>query len=258
VSGGGRSELDERFQGDALDESIWVPYYLAHWSSREGSAASYELTDRGLRLQVPPEQGLWCPLLHDEPLRVSCIQSASFSGPVGSSLGPQPFRAGLTVAEEQPTMWGYTPTYGVVEVTMRGRVTDRSMFAFWLSGIEDRPERSGEICVAEIFGSDFEDGSAHVGIGVHAFRDPLLEEEFSTSLLPIDVSDDHTYGVEWRPDGLRFSIDSEVVRTSAQSPNYPMQLMIGVFDFPDRPGPDDHVPEMTVSRVRGRPFDAMA
>lgn len=33
-------------------------------------------------------------------------------------------------------------------MTVRGSVTERSMFAFWMSGIEDQPERSGEICVA--------------------------------------------------------------------------------------------------------------
>jgi len=250
--------LDEWFDGDQLDDSVWVPYYLAHWSSRDRSAATYEIDGEGLRLRIPGEQRLWCPGLHEEPIRVSCIQSASFSGPVGTTIGSQPFRDGLKVQERQPTMWGYTPTFGRIEVTMRGSVTERSMLAFWLSGIEDRPERSGEICVVEIFGSDLTDGGAHIGLGVHAFRDPKLEEDFSTTFVPIDVSAEHTYGVEWRPGGVRFSVDSEVVGASEQSPDYPMQLMIGVFDFPGRPGPDDHVPEMVVSRVRGRPIDATA
>ncbi len=151
-------------------------------------------------------------------------------------------------------MWGFTPTYGRVEVTMRGNLTERSMFAFWMSGIEDQPERSGEICVAEIFGSDITEEGAMIGIGVHAFRDPRLEEEFSKTLVAIDVTRDHTYGVEWSRDGIRFSIDSTEVGSSEQSPDYPMQLMIGVFDFPDRPGPEDHTPEAVVSGVRGRPI----
>lgn len=243
--------LDERFEGDDLDFSVWVPHYLAHWSSREASAATYEIVADGLRLSIPIDQGLWCPDLHDEPIRVSCIQSASFSGPAGSTLGPQPFRDGLIVAEEQPTLWGYTPRYEEVEVTMRGSVTEQSMFAFWMSGIEDQPERSGEICVAEIFGSDVTAEGAGIGMGLHQFRDPRLTEEFSTVFIPIDVTEYHTYGVEWRSDGLRFSVDSEIVRTIHQSPDYPMQLMIGVFDFPAREGPADHVPEMVVSRVTG-------
>lgn len=253
-----RRAIDERFDDAELDQSIWVPYYLAHWSSRHDSAATYELTDGGLRLSIPRDQGLWCSGLHEEPLRVSCVQTASFSGPVGSSHGPQPFREGLTVAEEQPTLWGYTPTYGRIEVTMRGRVTGRSMFAFWMSGIEDRPERSGEICVVEIFGSDIADGGAFIGSGVRAFRDPMLDEDFSTIFAPIDVTQDHTYGIEWHAGGLVFSIDSDAVRTMSQSPDYPMQLMLGVFDFPDRDGPEDHVPEVVLSHVRGRPIPATA
>lgn len=131
------------------------------------------------------------------------------------------------------------------------------MFAFWMSGIEDRPERSGEICVAEIFGNDIEGDTVHVGMGLHAFNDPELVEEFSTIPVSIDVAREHTYGVDWRPDSVTFTIDGTVVRETGQSPDYPMQLMLGVFDFPRRarekgPAP---VPKMWVSRVTGRPMD---
>lgn len=250
-------QLDERFDQSSLDPDVWFPYYLPHWSSREEAAATYHIEDGELCLSIPQDHPTWCPDLHPEPLRVSCIQSGSHSGPVGSTIGQQPFRDGLLVREEQPTIWGYTPLYGHVAVTMRGSVSPRSMFAFWMSGIEDRPERSGEICVAEIFGKDIEGNRANVGIGVHGFRDQSLDEEFSTVPLDIDVSSDHIYGVSWLPDSLIFTVDGETVRTSAQSPGYPMQLMIGVFDFPARAGGNDvsHIPEMWVSHVSGRPLD---
>jgi hypothetical protein len=136
-----RVEIDEHFTEAALDPAVWFPYYLPHWSSRAQSAATWSMGDDGLGLSIPDDQGLWCPDLHDEPLRVSCIQTGSFAGPLGSTIGQQRFRDGLQVCEEQPTMWGYTPLYGRVEVRMRGNVTARSMFAFWMSGIEDRPAR---------------------------------------------------------------------------------------------------------------------
>ncbi len=252
-----RVDLDERFAGDALDPDVWFPYYLPHWSSRAGSAATWAVRDGALRLSIPADQPPWCPDLHDEPLRVSCIQSGSFAGPAGSTIGQQPFRDGLVVREEQPTMWGYTPLYGQVEVTMRGVITPRSMVAFWMSGIEDRPERSGEICVAEMFGDAVHDGIAEVGMGLHQFRDPALVEEFATEPLAIDVAEDHTYGVDWRPGSLAFSVDGEVVRRVDQAPDYPMQLMIGVFDFPAKAADDDGdvpVPELVVSHVHGRPL----
>ncbi|MDT7668346.1 MAG: hypothetical protein QOC74_1129, partial [Pseudonocardiales bacterium] len=226
-----------------------------HWSSRARSAATYSLRDGELRLSVPVDQPLWCADLHDEPLRVSCIQSGSFAGPLGSTVGQQPFRDGLQVREEQPTTWGYTPLYGRIEVRMRGVVTARSMFAFWMSGIEDRPEHSGEICVAEVFGDAVRGGSADVGIGLHRFRDPALVEEFSAGPLAIDVTEFHTYGVDWRPGSLAFTVDGEVVRHLDQAPDYPMQLMIGVFDFPAKAAADDvavPVPQLVVSHVRGQ------
>lgn len=252
-----RSALDEGFVGDDLDLAVWVPAYLPHWSSRAEAAATYSVRDGQLRLSIPPEQTLWCADLHEEPLRVSCVQTATFSGPVGSTVGPQPFRDGLRVREEQPTMWGYTPHFGTVEVRMRGVVPPRAMVAFWLAGIEDRPERSGEICVAEIFGDSLRDGTAEVGMGVHRFRDPMLREDFAAPRIVLDVGEFHTYGVDWRPGAVTLTIDGDVVRRLDQAPDYPMQLMLGVFDFPERHDDaigDDPVPELVVSHVRGRPL----
>ena len=209
-----------------------------------------------LRLSIGDDQPLWCADRHSEPMRVSCVQSGSYAGQRGSTVGQQPFAEGLTVTEEQPTFWGYTPHFGSLEVTMRGIVGPRSMIAFWLSGIEDTPERSGEICVAEIFGDAVADGVAQVGLGVHRFRDPDLTEEFATEPLRIDVAEDHSYAVDWRPGSLVFSVDGEVVRELSQAPDYPVQLMLGVFEFPHRHPEStahDPAPELVVSRVRGRP-----
>jgi glycosyl hydrolase family 16 len=243
-----RQALDERFTADTLDPDVWLPYHLPHWSSRERSAATYSVHDGELHLSIPSTQPLWCADLHAEPIRISCIQS-------GCLNGQQPFAPGLSVQEEQPEFWGYTPFYGRIEVRMRGTITARSMFAFYLSGIEDQPDHSGEICVAEIFGDAVRPGEAEVGIGVKKLRDPALAQEFSADPLPIDVAEFHTYGVEWRPGALAFSVDGQVVRRAAQAPDYPVQLMLGVFDFPGKAAPDDTtVPELVVSHVKGEPL----
>lgn len=250
------AELDESFTGAELDRSVWFPYYLPHWSSRATSAATYEIGEGQLRVTIADDQPLWCAERHAERMRVSCLQTGSYAGPRGSTVGQQPFADGLTVSEEQATFWGCTPHFGSLEVTMRGTVGPRSMIACWLSGIDDTPERSGEICVAEIFGDGITDGVAQVGLGVHRFRDPDLTEEFATEPLPIDVGEDHTYAVDWQPGSLVFSVDGRVVRDLAQAPDYPVQLMLGVFAFPDR-HPDRAVaepsPELVVSRVQVTP-----
>ncbi|MGK5114342.1 MULTISPECIES: glycoside hydrolase family 16 protein [unclassified Geodermatophilus] len=247
-----REELDERFPGESLDTDVWFPHYLPHWSSRAASAATWRVADGELHLTIPADQPLWCPDLHEEPLRVSCLQT-------GSSVGQQPFAEGLVVREEHAPFWGYTPRYGHLEVRMRARITGRSMVAFWLSGIEDRPEHSGEICVAEVFGDTVRDGTAAVGTGLHRFRDPRLTEDFGAERLPVDVARFHTYAVDWAPGSLVFSVDGDVVRRVGQAPDYPVQLMLGVFDFPGRADPGDPavpVPELVVSSVVGRPLPA--
>ena len=104
--------FDDDFDGPALDTQVWVPNYLPQWSSRSDSAATYALDHSTLRLTIPPDLGLWCAEDHDPPLRVSGIQSGVFSGPVGSTVGQQPFRDGLVVREFQPPQWGWTPHFG--------------------------------------------------------------------------------------------------------------------------------------------------
>jgi hypothetical protein len=125
------------------------------WSSRAESAATYAAVGSELRLTIPPEQGLWCPDDHD-PLRVSGIQSGVFSGEVGSTIGQQPFRDGAVVREFQPTHWGWTPEYGLLEVRARMDLSPRSMAAVWMVGLEEEPTRSAEICIFEVFGDTLE------------------------------------------------------------------------------------------------------
>ena len=36
-------EVEDRFERDVLDERLWLPYYLPHWSSRQASAARYDV-----------------------------------------------------------------------------------------------------------------------------------------------------------------------------------------------------------------------
>ena len=96
---------------------------------------------------------------------------------------------------------------------------------------------------------------------MHRFRDPVLTEEFSAEPRGIDVAEHHTYAVDWRPGSLSFSIDGDVVRRIDQAPDYPVQLMIGVFDFPAKAAADARevpVPELVVSHVRGRPHTSPA
>ncbi|SHF79462.1 glycoside hydrolase family 16 protein [Geodermatophilus nigrescens] len=246
-------DFADDFDGPGLDLGVWVPHYLPQWSSRAATAARYEVRDSCLHLSLPDDVPLWCPDDHP-PLRVSGIQSGVFSGPVGSTVGQQPVRPGAVVREEQPAHWGWTPRYGRLEMRARATVTPRSMVAWWLVGLEDVPERCGELCVMEVFGDavDPAEGAA-VGMGTHPFRDPRLVEDFAAPRPGIDVAEWHVYAVDWRPDGAVFSVDGRPVREVAVTPDYPVQTMLAVFDFPERavPGEPYVVPELVVDRIGG-------
>lgn len=132
------------------------------------------------------------------------------------------------------------------------------MVALWLIGYEDGPERSAEICVCEIFGRDVGERHAPVGMGVHPFGDPTIVDEFARVRVEIDVREFHVYAAEWTPDRVAFSVDGEVVHVVRQSPAYPMQLMLGIYEFPpqdaeaeaERP-PADYPKAFVVDYVSG-------
>lgn len=242
------------FDAADLDTSVWVPQYLPMWSSRARSAATYAVEESELRLTIPADHQLWCPAEH-APMRVSGIQSGVFSGPVGSTTGQQPFKEGLVVREFQAAQWGWTPGYGRLEVRARMDLSPRSMAAVWMAGLEDEPHRSGEICLFEVFGDalDREGPAAAVGMGIKPFRDPALSGDFDAPRVPIDVADHHVYAADWRPGRVDFSVDGKRVRTVHEAPDYPVQMMVAVFDFPEKapsaPAPV-HVAELAVDWVR--------
>jgi hypothetical protein len=246
-------EFEDAFAGPDLDLARWVPYYLPHWSSRERSAARYELRDGALHLLIEDDQEPWCPEL-DGDLRVSSLQSGVFTGPVGSSIGQHPFNPAAVVREAQDNVRLYTPQYGRIELRARAIDDPRSMVALWMIGYGDEPHRAGEICVCEIFGRDVGANTAAVGVGVHPFADPKLADDFSQETVAIDARDFHVYAAEWTPRGVAFFVDRNVIKTVDQSPDYPLQLMLSLYEFPASEYGESTTPypkTFTVDYVRG-------
>jgi hypothetical protein len=262
LGGGGGRWFEDRFTGPDLDTDVWFPHYLPAWSSREQTRASYRVDGDGLTLDIPVDHPVWCADDHDPPLRVSGIQTGNWSGPIGSAYGQQRFREGQVVLEEQERFEGWLPSAeggaGRVEVSARMDLSPRSMAALWMSGFEDddAQERCGELCAFEVFGNALgptEQASAEVGVGIKAFRDPALTQDFDAPRLPIDVVEPHVYAVDWDANEAVFTVDGVVVRRCPNPPAYPLQLMLAVFDFPEWSEGDDHhlVPRLVVDRVAG-------
>jgi hypothetical protein len=246
-------EFEDRFQDDSLDPGRWLGCYLPHWSSRDRSEARY-VTGRGLSLRIEADQEPWCPEW-DGDVRVSSIQTGTFSGPLGSTIGQHRFHPDAVVRQEQRNVLLYGPRYGRIGLRARVSSDSQTMVALWMIGYEDEPERSAEICVCEIFGSEIEAGRALVGMGIHPFGDPKLQDTFSKEPLAIDVTEPHEYAVEWIPGRSSFFVDGDLVKSDDQAPDYPMQLMLGIYEF-SRESKGGYPKEFRVDYVRGyRYFD---
>lgn len=248
-------DLDERFGEGVLDETLWWPHYLPHWSSRERSGARYAVAPDRLELFVDAETTPWCPEF-DGDVRVSHLQTGQLSGDVGTPIGQHRFRDGLVVREAQPERRLHLPRFGIIEVRMAAVRHPDAMVAFWPIGFEEEPEHSGELCVAEIFGSELDDEGGWVGVGVKRHHDPNLSDDFEKVRVTGDLTRMHDYAVEWTPDALRFFIDHRWVKTVRQRIDYPVQLMLDVFELPRPDGMRDvgALPHtLRVERVRTFP-----
>jgi hypothetical protein len=229
-------EFDEDFTGDTLDPQRWIPHYLPHWTTPERSAARYDLCPGRLRLRIDSDQPAW--RVADGEMRVSNLQTGCFAGPVGFPIGQHRHRPDLTVVTAQRTRRLYTPSAGLVEATMRAAPDPTCMLAFWLVGFEASPNASGEICVAELFGNAIGPERSHVRVGVKAHHDPRLSTDMDELALELDATDWHTYSAEWTSERIRFFIDDRLVRSVHQRIEYPLQLMVDLFEFPEDPERD--------------------
>ncbi|HEX2916135.1 MAG TPA: glycoside hydrolase family 16 protein [Chloroflexia bacterium] len=228
---GYRLEFHDEFDDPVLDAAKWVPYYLPQWSSRAQSRPHYCLKESQLVLQINREQQPWCPEFDGE-VKCSSIQTGLFAGPVGSKLGQHRFNFACVVREAQTNVQTYTPRYGYFELRAKGPATGANLASMWMIGYEDIPERSGEIALFEVVGAHHSPGASRIRYGLHPWSDPKLKEEFYEELLPCDTARYHIYGLEWTPDRIDFYFDNHKIRTIPQSPDYPMQFMLGLYELP--------------------------
>lgn len=223
------------FVGPAVDADRWVDHYLPRWSTPERSAARYRLGDDGLTLLVEADQPAW--RTEDGPMRVSNPQTGSFSGPLGPSRDQHRHRPDLTVTTRVPTRRLWTPGAGGVEATARASDDPAVMLAAWTVGVEQpSPTASGEVCVAERYGSAIGSEGSLVRSGIKAHHDPTLHDDVEDVPLDLDATEWHVYAAEWDADHATFSVDGVVTRSLDQGVDYPLQLMVDLFEFPV----DDH------------------
>jgi hypothetical protein len=227
---GYRLDFHDDFSGAELDQSKWLPLYLPQWSTLERSRPNYRLRDQSLILEISADQPPWCPEF-DGQTRCSSLQTGLFAGEVGSPFGQHRFNPACVVREPQATQRTYTPQYGYFELRAKGRYGANNVVSLWMIGFEDRPERSAEIAVMEIKGSSIRDDGLTLGYGVHPWSDPAIRDEFFEDFVPISSAEYHIYAVEWTPTHIDVYLDNRKLRTINQSPDYPMQFMLGIYEI---------------------------
>lgn len=228
---GYRLEVNEGFDTGVLNTDIWLPHYLPHWSSRERSATHYSLQDSKLVLYIDEKQEPWCPEFDGE-VKCSSLQTGIYAGPLGSPLGQHRFNKACLVREVQPPRHLYSPMYGFFEVRVKAPACAGNVATLWMIGLEEKAEESGEIAMFELFGDQITATASEVRYGIHPWQDPALVDEFYRETLPLDAARFHIYAVEWTPTYVDFYVDNVHRRRIMQSPAYPMQFMLGIYDVP--------------------------
>lgn len=238
----------EHLAAQRLDPDRWVAHYLPHWTTPDRSAARYAPTAAGVELRIDDDQLDWRP--EDAPLRVSNLQTGSFSGPVGSGRGTHRHRAdGLVVRTATATRLLFAPPAGRIDITLSASTDEGCMTAVWLVGAEHQsPEDSGEICLFEI-DAEAIGATTTARVGVKAHHDPRLTTDMSEVALPLDASAPHTWTVIWGDGATTIGCEGRVVRHLPQAPDYPLFLMVDLFELRRTAGP--YPKRATVHSVRG-------
>lgn len=227
-----------------------MPHYLPQWTVPERSHARMRADADGLRLLIEEDQLDWRP--EDAPLRVSNLQTGTFSGPVGSPRGTHRHRDGLTVRTATPLRLLFAPSAGRIEITVSASTDAGCMTAAWLVGTEHlAPEQSGEICVFEI-DVDAIGPTTTARSGIKAHHDSRLGTDMADVVLPLDASRPHTWTVVWGGGETVIGCEGVALRRVAQAPDYPMFLMIDLFEV--EPPAGSYPKSATVHRVRGWSF----
>ncbi|HEY0374017.1 MAG TPA: hypothetical protein VGC94_04425 [Amnibacterium sp.] len=235
ASGAGRTLVDD-FPGPALRRDLWVAQYLPHWTTPDRSAARYAFVAEGLQLRIEEDQLDWRP--EDAPLRVSNLQTGVHSGPEGSARGTHRHRPdGLVVRTATGTRLAWAPSAGRLSVRVSAGAGTGCMLAAWLVGTEHRSEDdAGEICIFEVDASAIGPVSTTARSGIKAHHDPRLRDDMAEVRLPFRADRPHTWTVTWGSGTTVIGCEGAVVRTLDQAPDYPLFLMLDLFEIGPRGG----------------------
>jgi Glycosyl hydrolases family 16 len=219
-------EFSDEFENTTLDPSKWFPFMLPHWSSLKDSAARYKLENGSLKLLIEHDQNVW--LANSD--RASNLQTAHYSGAKGSKIGQFGYYPNAVVTADLPMVKNYTPQFGYFETRIKAVPVVGYHIALWMIGFD--AVQAGEIRGFEIHGANVAAEKSRVDVGILAWNDPMLHDDCFEDFLNINAAEFHIYAIEWTPTYVDFFVDNMKLRRINQSPQYPLQFMLGVYERP--------------------------
>ena len=78
------------------------------------------------------------------------------------------------------------------------------------------------------------DEYAVIGYGVHPFADGNIKDEFYEEKFSINVKEWNTYALKWEEDKITFYLNGNKIKVINQSPDYPMQIMLDLYDIENK------------------------
>ena len=103
-----RLVFEDNFDAAELDRNVWLPHYLPA-GARAPRRRQRMRSGFVLAPDDSAEPGTLVPATMTHHSACRGFSPVYFSGPVGGTIGQQPYRDGLFVREQQQTFWGWTP-----------------------------------------------------------------------------------------------------------------------------------------------------
>ena len=201
----------DEFNGNSLDTSLWIPYYLECRTTKERAAARYSFKDGCLVLKIDYDQPTY---YSGQSMKVSSIQTGQRDNLHKDGIN-----------HSTPTIMKYTPQYGYFEIRSKNVNQSGYHVAFWTVGRRDQSWQEAEIDIMEQY------YNSTTNFNLIRWSDNTISANNSGYRLPFDPSTGfHTYGLEWDSKSIKYYVDGSLKKTTNQSPSYPAVFFLGIYE----------------------------
>jgi hypothetical protein len=208
-------DINDEFDGPTLNTDLWLDHYFPQDTTPDRSATTYLFRDGAIVLWLDDNVLPW----HS-------------SNPNWWATGIQSYNVdylhGSTASDHSvPKFDGYATRYGYYEIRAKIPTGDGGHIAWWMIGTENIDGQSyAEIDIIENCFCNTHAAFTHV---VPQDDGEFYWEQFWDNYYT-DVGDEwHVFGFDWRPNGMKFYLDDNLVWETTQSVGYQMGTFLTIY-----------------------------